>query len=107
LPPGRPACQVDHKNLPVLGSRKLEAVSQRGHSLFMVCTGVYYRWWMGDPEGIITEFVADVSEAVKKHWGRLANEMGFVSGHAIIGALEQIQQKILYDMNEELLKAGA
>ena len=41
---------------------------------------------MTDPEGIITEFVADVSEAVKKHWGPLANEMGFASGHALIGA---------------------
>ncbi|MBA7645482.1 hypothetical protein ES703_53240 [subsurface metagenome] len=60
---------------------------------------------MTDPEGIITEFVADVSEAVKKHWGPLANEMGFASGHALIGALEQVQQKILLDLNEELLKA--
>jgi len=54
------------------------------------------------PEAIITEFVGDIADAVKKHWPRLNKVSGFAAAHMIIGALEQTQQKVLRDFNEML-----
>jgi len=54
------------------------------------------------PEAIITEFVGDVADAVKKHWPRLNKVSGFAAAHMIIGALEQAQQKVLREFDEML-----
>ena len=60
---------------------------------------------MADVESLVADFVADISEVVKAYWGPLAEEVGFASAHIIIGVFEQVKQKVLEDLNEELLKA--
>jgi len=60
---------------------------------------------MADAESLVADLVADISEVVKAYWGPLAGEVGFSSGHIIIGVLEQVKQKILEEMGEELFKA--
>jgi len=54
------------------------------------------------PEAIITEFIGDIADAIKKHWPRLNKIGGFTAAHMLIGALEQAQQKVLRDFNEML-----
>ena len=58
------------------------------------------------PETLIAEFIGDIALVIKKHWPLIAEKAGFASAHMIVGALEQMKQKILEDLNEELLKAG-
>ena len=60
---------------------------------------------MADAESLVADFVTDISEVVKAYWGPLAGEVGFTSAHIIIGVLEQVKQKILEEMSEELFKA--
>ena len=60
---------------------------------------------MADAESLVADFVTDISEVVKAYWGPLAGEVGFSSGHIIIGVFEQVKQKVLEEMSEELFKA--
>jgi len=60
---------------------------------------------MADVESLVADFVTDISEVVKKYWGPLAGEVGFASAHIIIGVFEQVKQKVLEDLSEELLKS--
>lgn len=60
---------------------------------------------MSDIESLMAEFVGDLSEVIKVHWPKLAKEAGFTSAHMIMGALDQLKQKILEDLNEELIRA--
>lgn len=49
--------------------------------------------------------MADLGILTKKYSELLTEEVGFVSGHIIIGLYEQAQQKILEELNELLFKS--
>ena len=55
-------------------------------------------------EGLVAEFMVELSKLVKKYWPPLSEQTGFASAHILIGALEQAQQKILEELNSELSK---
>ena len=60
---------------------------------------------MSDIESVMAEFVGELSEVIKRYWPKLAIEAGFTSAYMIMGALDQCKQKVLEDLNEELIRA--